>query len=76
VPAAANAKGRKSMMAGGSLPVRSIRQHDRRAHAQRAGRFANAIFWTDLVIAFTNIIHSLLYYLYQIVLNSAFASSC
>ena len=24
------------------------------------GRFANAIFWTDLVIAFTNLIHSLL----------------
>jgi YidC/Oxa1 family membrane protein insertase len=33
------------------------------------GRFANAIFWSDLVIAFTNIIHSLLWLLYQIVPN-------
>jgi YidC/Oxa1 family membrane protein insertase len=33
------------------------------------GRFANAIYWTDLVIAFTNLIHSLLYYLGQLVPN-------
>jgi len=29
------------------------------------GRFANAIYWSDLVIAFTNLIHSLLYLLSQ-----------
>ncbi len=33
------------------------------------GRFANAIFWSDLVIGFTNLIHSLLWLLYQIVPN-------
>jgi YidC/Oxa1 family membrane protein insertase len=31
------------------------------------GRFANSIYWSDLVIAFTNLIHSLLYLLYQII---------
>jgi YidC/Oxa1 family membrane protein insertase len=31
------------------------------------GRFANSIYWTDLVIAFTNLIHSLLYYLNQVI---------
>ena len=31
------------------------------------GAFANAIFWSDLVIAFTNLIHGLLWALYQIV---------
>lgn len=33
------------------------------------GRFANAIYWTDLVVGFTNLIHSLLYYLYHLVPN-------
>lgn len=33
------------------------------------GRFANWICWTDLVIAFTNLIHSLLYYLSQLIPN-------
>jgi YidC/Oxa1 family membrane protein insertase len=33
------------------------------------GRFANAIFWTDIVIFFTNVIHSLLYYLSQVIPN-------
>jgi YidC/Oxa1 family membrane protein insertase len=33
------------------------------------GRVANAIFWTDLVIMFTNLIHSLLYYLSQLIPN-------
>jgi len=33
------------------------------------GRFASAIFWTDLVILFTNLIHSLLYYLSQLIPN-------
>lgn len=33
------------------------------------GRFANAIFWTDIVIAFTNLIHSLLGLLTSIIPN-------
>jgi len=33
------------------------------------GRFANFIFWTDIVIAFTNLIHSLLGLLSQVVSN-------
>jgi YidC/Oxa1 family membrane protein insertase len=33
------------------------------------GRFANFIFWTDIVIAFTNLIHSLLGLLSQVVPN-------
>jgi YidC/Oxa1 family membrane protein insertase len=33
------------------------------------GRFANAIYWTDIVIAFTNLVHSLLWALYQVVPN-------
>lgn len=33
------------------------------------GRFANFIFWTDLVIFFTNLIHSLLYLLSQLIPN-------
>jgi YidC/Oxa1 family membrane protein insertase len=31
------------------------------------GRFANAIYWSDIVIAFTNIIHSLLYQLHEVI---------
>jgi YidC/Oxa1 family membrane protein insertase len=31
------------------------------------GRVANAIYWTDLVIAFTNLIHSLLWLLLQVI---------
>jgi len=33
------------------------------------GRFANAIFWTDIVIAFTNLIHGLLWALNQVIPN-------
>lgn len=33
------------------------------------GRRANQFYWTDLVVAFTNLIHSLLYLLYQVVPN-------
>jgi YidC/Oxa1 family membrane protein insertase len=33
------------------------------------GRFANFIFWTDIVIVFTNLVHSLLGYLSQIIPN-------
>lgn len=31
------------------------------------GRFANAIYWTDLVIVFTNLMHGLLYAIHQVV---------
>lgn len=33
------------------------------------GKFANAIFWTDLVIFFTNVVHSLLYLLSHLISN-------
>jgi YidC/Oxa1 family membrane protein insertase len=33
------------------------------------GRRASDFYWTDLVVAFTNLVHSLLYYLHQDVLN-------
>jgi YidC/Oxa1 family membrane protein insertase len=33
------------------------------------GTFASTIFWTDIVITFTNLVHSLLFYLSQIVPN-------
>ena len=39
------------------------------------GRFANFIFWTDIVIFFTNLIHSVLFLLSHLIPNLASASS-